>query len=448
LKIRKFVNSQHIKTAAVGALGVKILSAFFALLNGILLTHLLSVKDFGIYILAFTTINIITIPVSLGLPTLITRYISKYIVLNNKPAIKGLLIRSNQLALLTYLITLIIAFTSYLLWWKSYSVNVVETFWYALILLPILVFGSLRGAALRGLKYIILGQLPETLLRNFFFCGLLVTVYFSDIKIAPQNAMIYHSIAALVAFIIGYVFLKKKLLNRLKNVQPIFKNKFWLKEAIPYSITSGSKAIKSKLLIYVLAIFGAIEAVAIFEIAMRGAKLVSYTSGAINSAISPYLSSLFEDNQKITLQRVITKSSLIVFVFSFPVAIIFFLFGKPILNVFFGANYIVSYIPLVIICIGQLIHAMTGPTGEVLNMTGNQKYFSKNQFQMLIIGAMISVPLIYYYDVIGAAIVFSSILILQNMLMVNFIKRKLKINTTIFNKGFLKKEFFLNKLEL
>ena len=442
MKIRKFVNSQHIKIAAVGALGIKTLSALFALLNGILLTHLLSVKDFGIYILAFTTINIITIPVSLGLPTLITRYISKYIVTDNKPAIKGLLIRSNQLALFTYLITLVIALVSYFLWWKSYSIKVEETFWYAMILLLFLVFGSLRGAALRGLKYIILGQLPETLLRNLFFFVLLVAVYFSDIKLAPQNAMMYHCIAALIAFIIGYVFLKKKLLNRLKNVQPIFKNRFWFKEAIPYSIASGTKAIKSKLLIYVLAIFGAVEAVAIFEIAMRGAKLVSYTSGALNSAISPYMSSLFEDNQKVTLQRVITKTSLIVFVFSFPVAIVFFLFGKPILNTFFGANYIVSYIPLVILCIGHLINAMTGPTGEVLNMTGNQRYFSKNQFQMLVIGAVISVPLIYYYDVIGAAIVFSFILILQNMLLVIFIKRKLKINTTIFNRGFLKEHLF------
>jgi len=442
LKILKLVNSQHIKIAAIGGVGVKFLSALFALLNGILLTHLLSVKDFGIYILAFTSINIITIPVSLGLPSLITRYVSKYIVTNNKPAIKGLLIRSNQLVLITYFVTLIIAFFSYLLWWKSYSENVVETFWYALMLLPILVFGSLRSATLRGLKFIILGQMPETLLRNFFFCGLLVTVYLSDIKLAPQNAMIYHSIAALIAFIIGYVFLKKKLLNQLKNVQPIFKNKFWLKEAIPYSITSGTKAIKSKLLIYVLALFGAIEAIAIFDIAMRGAKLVSYTSGALNTAISPYLSSLFEGKQKVTLQRVVTKTSLIVSFFSFPVAIVFILFGKPILNMFFGENYIISYIPLVILCIGQLINAVAGPTGELLNMTGNQKYFSKNQFQMMIIGAVISVPLIYYYDVIGAAIVFSFVIILQNMLMVIFIKRKLKINTTIFNTGYLKKDFF------
>ena len=442
MKILKFVNSQHIKTAAFGALGIKIFSALFALLNGVLLTHLLSVKDFGIYILAFTTINILTIPVSLGLPTLITRYVSKYVVNDDKPAIKGLLIRSNQLALFTYLITLVIALVSYLLWWKSYSLNVTETFWYSLILLPFLVFGSLRTAALKGLKFVVLGILPETLLRNFFFCTLLLIIYFSNINLTPSAAMIYHSLAALLAFIIGYIFLKNKLLNQLKNVQAIFKNRFWFKEAMPYSIASGTKAIKSKLLIYVLAFFGAVEAVAIFEIAMRGAKLVSYTSGALNPATSPYISSLFEDKQKVTLQGVITKTSLIGFVFSFPMAIVFFLFGKPILNTFFGANYIVSYIPLVILCIGQLIHAMAGPTGEVLNMTGNQRYFSKNQFQMLVIGAVISVPLIYYYNVIGAAIVFSLILILQNMLLVIFIKRKLKINTTIFNIGFLKEHLF------
>ena len=432
MKILKVFNSKQIRTAAIGSLIVKFLSALFALINGVLLANLLTVKDFGIYILALTTITIISIPVSLGLPNLITRYISKYEVNKNIAAIKGILIRSNQLVLLTSLLAFIIAFLLYIIWWKNYPENVVSTFWYAFLLMPLLVFGSLRAAALRGLKFIILGQLPETFLRNIFLTFSLLVAIFYDINMSPHMAMILHGIAAALAFIIGYLFLKRKLLTRLKNITPVFKNKLWFKETIPFSITSGVQVIKTKLLTFILVIFGSLEAVAIFDIAMRGATLVSFTLDALNTAISPYLSSAFEQNKKETLQRIVTKSARIIFVFSLPVALIFIFFGKSILELLFAKAYVVSYIPLVILCIGQLVNSLTGSVGTVLNMTGNQKYFSKIQIQMMILSALLSVPLIIYYSVIGAALTFSFVIISQNIILVILVRKKLKINTTIY----------------
>ncbi len=432
MRLHNIFNSKQIKTAAIGSLVIKFLSALFALVNGIILANVLSVKDFGIYVLAFTTITVISIPVSLGLPNLITRYISKYDITNDVSSIKGLLIRSNQLVVITSVLAVTIAFISYVVWWKNYPANVVSTFWYSFLLLPLLVFGSLRAAALRGLKFVILGQLPDTFLRNLFLtCFLLIAILF-DFKIVPHSAMILHSIAAAVAFFIGYFILKKKLLNRLKNEIPTYKDKLWLKEAIPFSITSAVQVIKSKLLIYVLAIFGSIEAVAIYDVAMRGASLVAFTLDALNSAISPYISSAFELNQKIVLQRIITKSTRLIFILSLPIALVFIVGGETVITLLFGDKYAIAYIPLVILCVGQLVNSFTGSVGIVLNMTGNQKYLAKNQIQMMLVSAALSIPFVMYYDVIGAALVFSFVLILQNIILLIYVRRKLNINTAIF----------------
>lgn len=432
MKIFELFNSKQIRTAAIGSLTIKFLSAAFALINGILLANLLSVKEFGIYILAFTTITVISIPVSLGLPHLITRYISKYEVTKNLSAMKGLLIRSNQFVLLSSLLTAIIALILYAVWWKNYPNNVVETFWYAFILLPLLVFGSLRAATLRGLKYVILGQMPDTFLRNLFFSITLLWVTFFEREISPQGAMLYHGIAAAIAFFIGYLFLKQKLLNQLRKIKPIFLNRLWLREAIPFSVISGVQVIKSKFLTYVLAGFAGIEAVAIFDVAQRGAALVSFTADALNMAISPYISSAYEQKQKDSLQRIVKKTARIIFVFSIPMAFLFIILGKPIIGFLFGNEYELSYIPLVIICVGHIVNAISGPLLAVLNMTGNQRYLSKNQIQMMFLSVIISFPFIHFFDVIGAALVFSIVFIIQNLILVFFIKRKLNINTTIF----------------
>lgn len=432
MKILELFNSKQIRTAAVGSVAIKFLSALFALINGILLAKFLSVAAFGVYVLAFTTITVISIPVSLGLPHLITRFTSIYVVSENKAALKGLLIRSNQFVLLSTLAAVLLALITYFVWWKNYSSELVATFWYAFLLLPLLVFGALRAATLRGLKYVILGQMPDTFLRNLFFTILLLGVIVFDWEMTPQRAMIFHSIAAAIAFFIGYLFLHQKLLKDLRSVTPVYFSKTWLKEAIPFSVISGVQVVKSKVLVYILAAFGSTEAVAIFDVAMRGAALISFTVEALNKAISPFISSAFERKQMDSLQRIVKKTARIIFVLSMPVALVFIFGGEYILNLLFGENYDASYLPLVILCVGHIVNTLVGPIAPVLNMTGNQTYLSKNQVLMMVLSVVLSVPFIYYWDVMGAAWVFSIVIAIQGILLVAFIHRKLRINTTIF----------------
>ncbi len=431
MKISKIFNSTHIRVSAIGSLGIKFFSAFFAFLNGILLAQILSVKDFGIYVLAFTTLTILTVPVSLGLPNLITRYISKYEVYEDKASIKGLLIKTNIFVAISCFVVYVIVFISYFLWWKKYDIIFTETFLYALIGLPFIAIGSLRAAALRGLKYVVLGQLPDTFLRNFlFFLGIAYFLLFGY-NLSSQYAILLLTAATIISFFVGYYFLKIKLLNSLKHIKPIFNSKEWLKESIPFTLTSGIEIIKSKSLTYILAIFGSIEAVAIFEIATRSSALISFTLDGLNSAIAPYISSAFEKKNMIGLQRIVTKTTRIVFVFALPIALIFIIGGRPLLDFLFGKKYSVAYWPLVILCLGHLANTFTGSAGILLNMTGHQSYLSKNLALMMILMLFSSIPLVIMYDVIGASVAFSAIFILQNILWVIYIRKNIGINTTI-----------------
>jgi O-antigen/teichoic acid export membrane protein len=431
LKISKIFNSTHIRVSAIGSLGIKFFSALFAFLNGILLARLLSVSDFGIYVIAFTTLTVLTVPVSLGLPNLITRYISKYQVYDDKASIKGLLIKTNIFVAISCLLVYVIAFASYFFWWKKFDFIFSETFIYALIGLPFIALGSLRSAALRGLKYVVLGQLPDTFLRNFlFFLGIILFALLGY-KLSPQSAMLLLTIATIVSFFVGYYFLKIKLLNDLKHIKPVFKSREWLKESIPFTLTSGIEVVKSKSLTYILAIFGSVEAVAIFEIAMRSSTLISFTLDGLNSAIAPYISSAFEKKKMENLQRIVTKTTRIVFVFALPVALIFMIGGRPLLDFLYGKEYSIAYWPLVILCLGHLVNAFTGSAGIVLNMTGHQGYLSKSLAVMMVLMLLSSVPLVIGHDVVGASIAVSAIFILQNVLWVLYIRKNLRINTTI-----------------
>ncbi|MBX2828866.1 MAG: oligosaccharide flippase family protein [Flavobacteriaceae bacterium] len=431
MKLSSLFNSQHIRISTLGSIAIKFSSALFALFNGILLARMLSVKDFGIYVLVFTTVMILTIPVSLGLPNLITRYVSKYKVEGNLQAIKGLLIRSNQWVLLGLLGVLVLASLTYGVWWHRFEMA--QAIWYALLLLPFLALGNIRSAALRGMKWVVLGQIPETFVRNLvFFLGLMAFFFFGK-ELTLEYAFLTHAGAAMIAFAMGVLFLRVKLFRSLKNIPPVFHNREWRKAALPFLINGGAQTLKSKSIPYILAIFGTMEAVAIFDVAMRGAQLVSFTLGAVNSAIAPYISTAFEKGDMKSLQQIVTKANRLVFAFSVVVVIVFIVGGESLITTLFGSEYAVAYIPLLILCVGQLVHTLTGSVGPVLNMTGHQAYLSKNLLQMLLLGVVLSVVLIIPYNVLGASWAFTSTLVVQNAILVLYIRKKLGVNTTIFS---------------
>tara|TARA_Y100000815_G_scaffold84801_1_gene73512 strand:- start:25577 stop:26869 length:1293 start_codon:yes stop_codon:yes gene_type:complete len=430
--VLQFFSNKDIKISSIGSISIKFAAAFFGFLNGVLLARFLSLEGLGVYVLVFSTVTLLSVPTTLGLPNLLIRYISKYEVLNQFALVKGLLIKSNLIATYITLLVYLLAFVSYFFWWGSYDKMLVETIFYGLLLLPLLSYGSLRSAALKGLRYVILADLPESLLRSLIFSILLLTAQLSGYNLSPKLAMIYQLIAAFIAFVIGYLFLNEKLLKNLKGIRPLYDSKVWIKESIPFSINAAIQIIRTRLLIYLLAIFGSIEAVALFEVATKGANLVSFILNALNSAISPYISKSFEEGNLVYLQKILKVSARIIFVFSLPIALIFIIGGRSLLMYIFGNEYAGSYIPLVILCLGQLVSALTGSVGLLLNMTGHQKYFSRSNLWMLLLNVIFSIPFIVVYDVSGAAFVFSALLVLQNIILYLFVKRRLNLNTTVF----------------
>jgi O-antigen/teichoic acid export membrane protein len=429
--ILEFFNKKSIKSAAIGSLIVKFLSALSAFLIGLFLARDLGLESFGVYTVAFTTILVLSVPVSLGLPTLITRYVSKYEVENNYSAIKGLLIRANQIVIIISLLVFTIAAVSYLLWWKNYDKELVDAIIYSFLLLPLIALGSLRAAALRGLKFIVLGQLPDTFLRNFIFLILLITFKLTEQNLTPALAIQMHIIAALLAFIVGAYFLHIKLGRKTNMINAIYFNKHWLNQALPFSLNSGIQVLKNKLSTYVLVIFGSLESVALFDVATRGASLVAFTLDALNTAIAPYISSEFEKNNMVSLQSIVTKTSRIIFFFAVPVVIVFVIGGEKLIDFLFGKEYNKAYLPLVILCFGQLINAATGSVGLVLNMTGRQAYFTKIAVYMAVLNTLLCIPFVIWFDVKGAALLTALIIISQNIILVKYVFKDLKINTTI-----------------
>ena len=156
-------------------------------------------------------IMILAIPTQLGLPSLLLKFVSKYEAEKKWEKLKGVITFSNIIVFAISLLTIITGVVFVRIGGFANEIEKVNTFYWGLVLLPVIALGALRSAALRGLQYVIRGLAPERVIRTAFLCLFLVLYYFLFAEnLDASRAMMLHFGAATVAFIIGTWWLYKK----------------------------------------------------------------------------------------------------------------------------------------------------------------------------------------------------------------------------------------------
>jgi len=243
------------------------------------------------------------------------------------------------------------------------------------------------------------------------------------------RAIQFNVMGALLAFLLGGFFLFKALPLNVRNAEPKYDLKPWVGSFLPLSLFAGLQLLDSQASVLFLGFLATPEEVGLFRVAATGAALVAFGLNAVNMAMAPQISRLYSAGELQKLQRTITLSTRIVALVSFPVALIFIIFGKAIIGFVFGQEYVSAAPALAILCIGQLVNASAGSVALVLNMTGNEKYTIIGAVTALLTNCVLSVLLVPAYGLLGAAIGFSISLSAWNILLMFFAKKYTGVNT-------------------
>jgi O-antigen/teichoic acid export membrane protein len=122
---------------------------------------------------------------------------------------------------------------------------------------------------------------------------------------------------------------------------------------------NGMQAITSQLAPLMLGTMQGAEAVAIYTVANRGAQLISFILGAVNTTLAPTAARLYAVGDMQRLQGLITKSARVVLCVSLPIAVGFIVFGDWFLWLF-GTGFMQGHATLRILSIGLFIDAAAG----------------------------------------------------------------------------------------
>ena len=192
--------------------------------------------------------------------------------------------------------------------------------------------------------------------------------------------------------------------------------------SIPMFLITAMGYINNQIGVLLLGAMRSEREIAYYAVSAKLATLTHFVLQAINSMIAPKFSELYHTNKIEELKRVIHKSTKLIFWSTMPILMGLLILGRPVLKIFYGEEFIIAYIPLLILIAGQFVNAISGSVGYFLTMTGNERTTSLIISISVLINIVIAYFLIPVYGIKGAAMASSMSMIFRNLLMVAMIR--------------------------
>lgn len=430
----------------IGSFMIKFGEMFLKMLLGFVMAKVLGAEQFGIYTYITAIITIMLIPSQLGLRGLLIRFVAEYQVKKKWEELKGIIKFSNIIVL--GMLIIIISISMFLLWFDiiQLSEEKIPTFYWAMGVLVFIALNSIRSGTVNGLRYVVLGLLPDTIIKQTVMLILLLLGYYTSFytsSILAEDAMIFNLTGAIVAFIFGMYFLFKKLPVEVRLSDTKYEFKKWIAIALPFLLNGGMRIISGRIDIILLGWYTTNEQIGVYEIAWRCATLVSIGNAALVPLLGPYFSRYYHGNQHKKLQEIISLSIAVNTIIAVLITLFFIFYGKYFINLFFGEEYAAAYLVMIILSIANLIVSSFGSLGLLLNMTGYQKKVLVGNIMSAVFNIVLNLIFIPLWGIEGAAIASLSTFMIWNLYFYFIAKKRLNVEVSIFGLyNLLVKKFF------
>ena len=329
-----------------------------------------------------------------------------------------------MLGIVFFIALIIIVLISF---FKSHLVNLFfnefsnEYIFYLVLLLSIFKalekFNLSMLRALKDIKFFALFQVLVPLL--ILICLVYLILNRKDLSIYLP---IYINIFSVVFFSLIAFLVIKKISSSSGNFSP--KVTSILVMSMPMMISSFLLLILSSVDVFIIKYFLSLEEVGVYTITIKIASLVLFFNTILNVIVAPKISELFYNENFKELEHLMKTITTINFVIVTPIVLLLSLLGTNILSIF-GEGYTVGYSTLIVLLVSQLINAVSGPTGNFMNMTGNEVNLSKILFIAVVINIILNFLLIPQVGILGAAIATLISVAFWNIAILIFIKYKM-----------------------
>ena len=418
-----------LRRGAVGSFIVQCSGAIILLGFYLVLARLMGPAAYGDYMVVLSWVQLLGVVAAFGIDTSLVRYIPQYVARQDWGAFRGLLWWATKA---TFLLGCLVSVSMALVPWfvgDRFRPELVHTWWAGAVMLPVLLFGKLNQAVLRGLGVVVTSHSLEQNLRPaLLFCAVGGYVLLLGATPTSHCVMLLNAACALVALAIGLLCLRKHV-PAMGGEGIETRSREWLGLSTQLLLMSGSYLILNRTDALMLGAIVGTKDAGIYLTASRLATLILFGLSAGNSIAAPMVSRLYTEGRHAELQAMVLHAFWGIAAVSIPVAAALAAFGTPLLGLF-GDRFQSGHTALTILAVGHLVNALSGSVGFLLTMTGHQK----DALLVLLAAAILNAILIPSFGMTGAALGTACTTALWNITLGVVVLRRLNIHTTPFTR--------------
>lgn len=183
-------------------------------------------------------------------------------------------------------------------------------------------------------------------------------------------------------------------------------------------------------IVFVGLLLGPVEAGLYFN-AFRTAGLLTLFMYAITLVVAPMLARHYHAGEMLKAQAVTLLCAWAGFLFSLAVFVLFLAFGREILALF-GDHAEAAYWALVVLSVGLLFDAATGPARIVLMMTGHERAYVRLFGAIMVAGLVAALAVIPFWGILGAAAVNAVARAIAQVAISVFAVRRIGLDPSLF----------------
>ncbi len=404
----------------------------------ITVARLLGAESLGLLVLGLTVVGVTGMICRMGLENGVIRYVALYNGINDKGRVKGVIVESLKYS---FVVSTVIAFILYLIAGSLFTrifdkpeiENVIKLLSLSLPFLSLLLIGISSTCGFKVMHYRTLGQCIFLPLSN-----LLLAVFFFLLGFGLRGIVFAYVISVFLTSILSIYFVGK-VFPDIVHVRAVLEVGKLLRFSIPLLIVSFLNYLIIWTDTLMLGYFKTSENVGIYNVAMRSALLTSMILVSFNVIFAPIISDLYNRKEKHKLEILFKTVTKWVYTMSFPVFFLIALMPKEIMAIF-GREFVIGWIPLVILAFAQFVNAAAGPAGFMLGMSGKQYLMTYNTIGIFLLNIFLNGIFIPRYGMAGAAMASGTSIIVFNLVMLMEVYLLWKIHP--YNAKFLTPTFF------
>jgi len=421
------------------SLGIKVATAGLTYLMYVILSRLMGVEEYGYFAFGLSLATILAIGANYGQQTAILRYWPAEMVAGKPDRALNALRSGGAITVLASVAVMVLLGIAGVVTDAFSKGPVTHLYAAALLILP-LALAEYWSSALRAQGSVWTGLAPRDLIWRTALPLAVVALWYAGVTLSGWAALVLTAVVLGLALALQYVFARARTYEIAPGAKGL--RAYWTEHGrASRSFFLGTVLDSAALNVDIIfvGLLVAPAAAGVYFNAFRTAGLLTLFMFAITLVVAPMVAHHYHAGEMRKAQAITALCAWAGFVFSLAVFAGFLLFGDQVMSLF-GGSHEQGTLLLIILSVGLLFDAATGPSRIVMMMTGHERAYVRIFGAVIVAGMIVQVPVIMAYGAIGAAIVNTLARIASQLAIALYSHRKIGLDTTLLG------AFLVNRL--